>query len=565
MLNIERVDIENFLSYESASLVFNRTEPTIVIGKNKSNVGATSNGSGKTALFEAVLFGLFGKTTGGRHGDNAVKDLGDGCVVTVSGTSSGVPFTITRYRKHPTQKNTVNFLYNGKSVEGGSKKDTQTTIEEVLGINFDVILQTCYFSPASIQTFCSMTDSEQKGIFQSLLDLDKWESASAKIKAQEAVLASKKVETKTELQMSKQMKDKEIKNLLDILEQLKDTDTSEEEAKIKEYKDYIRDNRDAVSKLDKLKGVIDACRATETKCTTAAYKVEKQIQDKKKFLSGTCPTCDSKLDTTSIQNSIDNLLGELEDIKQKAEEALVTKEKASKLATRTQEVCTTISVYTGQLKILGNFLDSKLKLKSETNARLNASRNAIKEYNRKIKNLKSMLDAISEKEALFKKLQIIFGHTGAKTYLIKQVLPHLNRSLQEYSALICPSISVKIDAQKLMTTKQIKNKFDIQVVSPVGVGYKSLSSGEAKRVDLCIVFAFLDLIVMLGKQTNFLILDEILDNLDQAGEDIAINMLKNLKQPNIFLISHKSSLAARFSNVLLVEKTNNTSTIVLDG
>lgn len=565
MLNIERVEIENFLSFESASLVFNRTEPTIVIGKNKSNVGATSNGSGKTALFEAVLFGLFGKTAGGRHGDVAVKDLADDCVVTVTGTSSGVPFSITRYRKHSVHKNTVNFLYNGKAVEGGSKKDTQDTIEEVLGIDFDVLLQTCYFSPASIQTFCSMTDSEQKGIFQSLLDLDKWETASAKVKAQETILANKKVEAKAELQMCKQMKDKEIKSLRDTLDQLKDTDTSEEELKIKEYKAYIKENKDAVSKLDKLKRVIDDCRATENRCAATSYKLEKQIADKRKFLSGACPTCDSVLDPGKVMSAIEDVTKELIGIKKQSDDAITLKEKASKLATQTQEVCTTISVYTGQLKILESFLNSKLKLKSETTGRLDAHRKTIRDYNNKIKQLTKLMEAIGQKEALFKKLQIIFGNTGAKTYLIKQVLPHLNTSLQRYSALICPSISVKIDAQKMMTTKQIKNKFDIQVVSPVGVGYKSLSSGEAKRVDLCIVFAFLDLIVMLGKQTNFLILDEILDNLDQAGEDIAINMLKNLKQPNIFLISHKSSLAARFSNVLLVEKENNTSKIVLDG
>ena len=145
---------------------------------------------------------------------------------------------------------------------------------------------------------------------------------------------------------------------------------------------------------------------------------------------------------------------------------------------------------------------------------------------------------------------------------MKQVLPHLNKSLVSYSSLLCPAISVKLDAQRKTTTKQLKNKFDIQVVSPIGGGYKSLSSGEAKRVDLCIIFAFLDLIKNLGKQTNFLVLDEVLDNLDPVGEDAAIAMLYELKQDNVFLISHNNSFNSRFSNVLNVEKENDIAQIV---
>jgi DNA repair exonuclease SbcCD ATPase subunit len=564
MLNVHTVELENFLSYEHAVLQFDREEPTIVIGRNKTNAGATSNGSGKTALFEGVLFGLFGKTAGGRHGDNAVKGLGQGCIVTVTGTSNGVPFSITRYRKHPIHKNKVNFLYGGKPVEGGSKKDTQDTIEEVLGINFDVLLQTCYFSPASIQTFCSMTDTEQKGIFQSILDLDKWEEASARVKAQEGILATKKTEARTELALVKQLKEKEIKHLLETLAKMKQVDTSDEEAKLKQYRDYITANKDASTKLQKLKQVVDNCRVTETKCTTEIYKLEKQVQDAAKFLSGTCPTCNSTLDTTVVQSSVDDLSNKIKDLQKQLSDAKELKTKASIRMDEVQAVSTQVSVLTGQVKVLESFLNSKLKLKSEAKKEVGTIRETIVAYRSTIKSLKSLLQNIGEKEALFKKLQVIFGTTGVKTYLIKQVLPHLNHSLANYSALICPNISVKIDAQKLMTTKQIKNKFDIQVVSPVGVGYKSLSSGEAKRVDLCIVFAFLDLIKMFGKQANFLILDEILDNLDQAGEDIAISMLKTLDQPNIFLISHKNSLAARFSNVLVVEKNNDTSTITID-
>ena len=565
MLILESVEVENFLSYAKATLRFNRTEPTLVIGRNKTTVGFDANGVGKTALFEGVLYGLFGRTTSGRHGDSAVRNFGKNCVVRVKGTSSGKDFTITRYRKHDTHKNKVNFEYDGNPVEGSSKKDTQDIIEEVLGINFDLILQTCYFSPSSIQTFCSMTDSDQKNIFQALLDLDKWEEAGERVKAQEAILSQKKTKAKTELTVIQQVKSKDMQELQRLLKEIKGVDTSEQEAKLKINREFVQKNLGVEENIKKLRAVISDLAESDN-----SYGKTRQVKanlwaTKEKLLAGSCPTCDSKIEPEVVQAEMDEIQLEIDSLEEKIQEIQAMRKKASARLNALETTKVEVAAAKAEIRVLEESLRSKQELKADKVARKNKLNKEIAETNKKIQSLKVLLDHIQKKEVLYRQLSTIFGVTGARTYLIKQVLPHLNKSLEVYSGLICPTISIKLDAQRTMTTKQVKNKFDIKVVSPIGAGYKSLSSGEAKRVDLCIVFSFLDLIKHLGKQTNFLILDEILDNLDQSGEDIAINQLKQLKQPNIFLISHKNSLSSRFSNVLLIEKENETSKILLDG
>ena len=60
-MKIDRVKIKNFYCFVNAELDFSKYSGlTLIKGVNKDSFG--SNGSGKSALLEAVFFGLTGKT-----------------------------------------------------------------------------------------------------------------------------------------------------------------------------------------------------------------------------------------------------------------------------------------------------------------------------------------------------------------------------------------------------------------------------------------------------------------------------------------------------------------------
>ena len=60
-MKINKIEINNFYSIKNVTLNFDKYKGIVLIeGKNKDTKG--SNGSGKSVLVEAVVWGLFGKT-----------------------------------------------------------------------------------------------------------------------------------------------------------------------------------------------------------------------------------------------------------------------------------------------------------------------------------------------------------------------------------------------------------------------------------------------------------------------------------------------------------------------
>ena len=60
-MNIKSIKIQNFYSFESAEINFDKFNNLVLIkGINKDAKG--SNGAGKSAFVEAIYFGLTGKT-----------------------------------------------------------------------------------------------------------------------------------------------------------------------------------------------------------------------------------------------------------------------------------------------------------------------------------------------------------------------------------------------------------------------------------------------------------------------------------------------------------------------
>ena len=62
-MKINRVEIENFLSVQKATIDFDKLSNLVLVkGRNKDVKPESSNGAGKSTIIEAVVFALFGKT-----------------------------------------------------------------------------------------------------------------------------------------------------------------------------------------------------------------------------------------------------------------------------------------------------------------------------------------------------------------------------------------------------------------------------------------------------------------------------------------------------------------------
>ena len=94
---LTKLHVKNFWSYIDQKLEFNYTSPVLISGKN---------GAGKTAIFEAILWGLFGRVSKNIQADKIINNKASkDCCVIVKGEINNKQFKIERYRKHSNHKN----------------------------------------------------------------------------------------------------------------------------------------------------------------------------------------------------------------------------------------------------------------------------------------------------------------------------------------------------------------------------------------------------------------------------------------------------------------------------
>ena len=152
-MKIEKIKIQNFYSFKDAEIdVNNYRGLTVIKGKNEDTGG--SNGSGKSALVEAIYFGLTGKTIRKSTEDSLVNNQAKKkCVIEVSVTHNDVPVVITRQKK-PTK---LSFVVNGEDMTKESVSSTQKAIDEYFNINHKVLLASMFFGQSNDTSFLECT------------------------------------------------------------------------------------------------------------------------------------------------------------------------------------------------------------------------------------------------------------------------------------------------------------------------------------------------------------------------------------------------------------------------
>jgi energy-coupling factor transporter ATP-binding protein EcfA2 len=92
--------------------------------------------------------------------------------------------------------------------------------------------------------------------------------------------------------------------------------------------------------------------------------------------------------------------------------------------------------------------------------------------------------------------------------------------------------------------------------------YESFSEGEKQRIDMALMLTWRSVAKIKSSiNTNLLILDEIFDSsLDANGTEELIQILHELENTNLFVISHKSDqLIEKFDQTIKFSKVKNFS------
>jgi DNA repair exonuclease SbcCD ATPase subunit len=440
--------------------------------------------------------------------------------------------------------------------------------QNVLRMNFKTFTQIIVLGTANFIPFMQLSPSDRREIIEELLDIKVFSSMSTLVKdnikaSRDAIklLRVKEVglEEKLELQQEfiEQIKQKDSANLQD------------KKDKIKKYQEFITElynenkaHTDEVNSLnEELKQYLKASTQLK-KMGSLKGKLSQKIESLKENHSffehnDVCPTCSQDISPEVKEQKLKESEEKIEEVSKGYSDLIQTIKAEQKKEKKFLELSNKISV-----------LNQKI---SENQATMNQYTKLVVEIQGEIKSM-SKVDDLQEENAkleyfyeeLHKIKNEIIGNIdqsqyydfvsnllkdgGVKTVIINKYLPLINQKVNEYLRMMDLYINFTLDGEFNETI--LTNTFE-------NFTYGNFSEGQKQRINLALTFALMSVAAMKNSvNTNLMILDEILDgSMDSEGISLFLNIIRQeMKDKNIFMISHRDNLDSKFDVVVNFEK-----------
>lgn len=620
-MNIEfnKISIYNFMSIGSSEIKLKDNGYTLVTGTNNSNDGAISNGSGKSSIFEAIIWCLCGETL--RGSKNVVNINGDdGTLVVLEFSFDDKVYTILRSKEHSKYKTTLQITVDGKDISGKGIRDSEKILREILpDLTSSFIGSVIILGQGMPLKFSNNTPSGRKEVLEKLSKSDfmiedlKKRLVERKLvvhnllrQAEDETLTnSTKIETNQDL-LSECKKD---------LEKLNAVDLNEQKIHLSELKDeYKLVCEEIVKKEDEIKGLdfessINSFEDEKNNCLKT-YTTKKEELDNKRYkerediLNGFvaqkselnelkqyvqnvenmvdfCPTCGQKLhnvvkpDVTNEKNKILELTTKIN----VCDESINNIENVYKIACKTIEdeynqSILRIKESLSNLTVAKNSLDNELKILNTKRNDINNEINKItveldnfeNENNKLITYVKKYEEQINIYTHKYEKSSELTENYKCRESILNKFDSVIKRDFRGY---LLSNIIKYIDERANVYSQDIFGdsliEFKLEgnniLIKFQQKDYENLSGGEKQKVDLIVQFALRDMLsTYMNFSSSLLVLDEIFDNLDYLGCERVINMISKRFNDvsSIYIISHHANeLNIPVDNCISVIKESN--------
>lgn len=521
-MKIKEIEAKNFRSYSHLKVNLDNYHGLTLLSAN--------NGSGKSSIYFALLYALYGKCPDGTKADEVIKHGSKGGAFTrVSLEINGKDYEVTRYRKDKEYKNKVILTCNGEDITLSTDKETNDKIIDILGFKEDTLLNSLVFSPEQLNTFINATDKTKKAMLEDLTNIAVYRKAYALVKedlkeAQEGLskaqegqqhiidLGNYQKALEEQWKQNKATLEGQKKKYLDYLSQT-DQATLEKEVDsqlgLVEYNKQILQNLN--NQIDKLGINTTAPHLNEynqaRSLADRKYNVQKhtynQLQDifaQLKKVQNTpnaiCSLCGNVLDAQHKQVEITNLTKQLKEGKQ---QYLSQKEEYSQAEDKAQQVKAIVNQEQASAKESLNKLNQLNSQKEKINAQMRQATLALQEaqqrlnqyqdaqtelsrlnqqviekpkelatdYHSQLIKAQDQVNQAKDKIEKLQKLETVYSDQGVKTQALNQVVPFLNDHLAKaLDILTGGEIQAMITSQTQTKTGTVKNKIDLLVNTP---------------------------------------------------------------------------------------------------
>ena len=158
--------------------LYEQDDKILVIGENRDSAGSDSNGSGKSTIFNAITWAIFGKVPNNMDVTDIIRRGEKEAKVTLTLGDEEKEIIVIRKRTRKTQE--LSFYVNGENLSKRTTQQTQQTLLHYFGIlennkyYFADFLNTTYFSINALKAFAGKdsTPKERLDLIARFLNLE---------------------------------------------------------------------------------------------------------------------------------------------------------------------------------------------------------------------------------------------------------------------------------------------------------------------------------------------------------------------------------------------------------
>lgn len=612
-INFRKLTLHNFLSFGHSTIEFEDDGFIRVTGINENPDDlAVSNGSGKSSLWEAIVWALTGDTI---RGTKQVANIygEDGTYVELEFDVDSNHYNILRSKDHKEYKTNIRILIDGKDCSGKGIRDSEKLLAQYLpDITASLLGSVIILGQGLPQKFTNNSPSGRKEVLEKLSKSDfmiedlKSRVTSRRLELhktireiEDNILAS--TTTKNYLQEQIQVSQKALESLdgSDLQRQLNNAQSelsvyqSEKESaqsSADSTQQSINDINQQLQQLAELKHQHETEveaeykeRLTEAEFTASRLNAERNSKAREitriENIKDICPTCGQKLpdvhkpDTSELKAELVQL--DAEYTAAEINRTSIKKEKDTKLSlissdfvTKKLELTSSLAeavklsegyrgaVRAADLKI--NLATSKI---SELQRLLAQLETTIQNYQQTIENNSNKIRELdeqlmynnSEKDLQQTHLDVVNKFETAlkrdfRGFLLSTIIDYIQQRAKIYSEVIFETDKVGFCLDG--------NNIDITYLDKA---YENLSGGEKQKIDLIIQFSIRDMLCNhLGFTSNVLVLDEVFDGLDMIGCQRVLDVISSLTDiKNIFIVTHRKDLSIPTDKEIVVVKSSS--------
>lgn len=581
-MKLRSLRVHNFQSF-SGTHHFNLADHSFcfIYGENEDSEKADSNGAGKTTIFNAISWALYGLTPSGASKDDLIHHGAD--EVSVELSLDGL--TIQRYKKRH-KSEVVKFRPGDGTTVFGDLLDTQQKLIELLGVDFNTFCNTVFLSRSSKTIdFVRAKPSERAKVLSNLVDDSAFQDA--------AKLVLKDI-NQSEIEINfyeRRLKELErtAKKLLDSKQQAQARwdeaearSRNKREATLKEMEDIKKQIEtlqlaftvDSVTNLEALskEKVVWKKKFTTISETLINIATSLSNAEKAKYSTGNCPTCLRPIDEacmTFIEETREELLHKQKHytklkklVEQKIKKLEEEIEQAIEIDRKKTDAEEKIKALTREFKLLKDILleassTHHAQLVNDINAEIAENAEAIADCNLKCIHFK-------EQNTMLKTLKRVFQQD-----LRNMLFDSVRTNLTYYTKIYLHQLAgFGYDVEYPPVSKTGAEKFEILMKAR---GYdqdlSNYSEGESWRVTFAILLALRQCLqgCQTGAVFDFLLVDDPVGALDERGVENFISALSRYQQERktqIFITLPRTTPVEGIEHTSLRVRKRNGSSIL---